>query len=103
MHEDGIGMARTFEAEFHGATDDVTRPHAGFFAWVDGAPAEGYRAHRTTTGGCGTSEPIGPGVQAGGTSGPIGPGLPARLRSRRPAPAAPGGVTPGPQDRKMVV
>ena len=48
MHEDGIGMARTFEAEFHGAVDDVTRPHAGFFSWVDGAPAEGYRAPRTT-------------------------------------------------------
>jgi putative radical SAM enzyme (TIGR03279 family) len=40
MHEDGIGMARTFEAEFHGSAGDVTRPAAGFFAWVDGAPAE---------------------------------------------------------------
>jgi len=48
MHEDGIGMARTFEAEFLGRTDDVVRPEAGFFAWVDGAPAEGYRAPRTT-------------------------------------------------------
>jgi len=48
MHEDGIGMARTFEAEFNGAVDEVTRPHAGFFAWVDGAPPEGYRAPRTT-------------------------------------------------------
>jgi NifB/MoaA-like Fe-S oxidoreductase len=58
MHEDGIGMARTFEAEFHGSADDVTRPAAGFFAWVDGAPAEGYRAPRTS-GSCGTSEPVG--------------------------------------------
>jgi len=48
MHEDGIGMARTFEAEFLGRADDVVRPEAGFFAWVDGAPAEGYRAPRTT-------------------------------------------------------
>ncbi len=47
MHEDGIGMARTFEAEFHGERDEVVTPAAGFFAWVDGAPAAGYRAPRT--------------------------------------------------------
>ncbi len=46
MHEDGVGMARTFEAEFRGETDVATRPASGFFAWVDGAPAEGYRAQR---------------------------------------------------------
>lgn len=46
MHEDGIGMARTFEAEFNGHSDGATRPASGFFAWVDGAPAEGYRAVR---------------------------------------------------------
>ena len=49
MHEDGIGMARTFEAEFTGTTGDVVGPKAGFFAWVDGAPAAGYRAPRTTS------------------------------------------------------
>jgi putative radical SAM enzyme (TIGR03279 family) len=48
MHEDGIGMARTFEQEFTGAVDTPTGPKAGFFSWVDGAPAEGYRAHKTT-------------------------------------------------------
>ncbi len=47
MHEDGVGMARAFEAEFRGAADSVTGPRSGFFAWVDGAPAEGYRAPRT--------------------------------------------------------
>jgi NifB/MoaA-like Fe-S oxidoreductase len=46
MHEDGIGMARTFEAEFTGMSTDGTGPRPGFFAWVDGAPAEGYRAPR---------------------------------------------------------
>ena len=46
MHEDGIGMARTFEAEFAGAADVATGTKAGFFAWVDGAPAEGYRSVR---------------------------------------------------------
>jgi len=47
MHEDGIGMARTLEAEFHDPTvTEPTGPRAGFFAWVDGAPADGYRAPR---------------------------------------------------------
>ncbi|HEV2766383.1 MAG TPA: DUF512 domain-containing protein [Acidimicrobiales bacterium] len=46
MHEDGIGMARTFEAELLGHAETPTGPEAGFFAWVDGAPAEGYRAPR---------------------------------------------------------
>lgn len=55
MHEDGIGMARTFELEFTGATDEVVAPAAGFFAWVDGAPAAGYRAPRTEPSGCGGS------------------------------------------------
>ncbi len=49
MHEDGIGMARTFEAEFTGTVDRPTGPKAGFFSWVDGAPAEGYRAARTVS------------------------------------------------------
>jgi putative radical SAM enzyme (TIGR03279 family) len=35
MHEDGIGMARTFEAEFTGSVDSSTGPRAGFFAAVD--------------------------------------------------------------------
>ncbi len=48
MHEDGVGMARTFEAEFHGRRAEPTGPRAGFFAWVDGAPAEGYRAPRAS-------------------------------------------------------
>ena len=51
QHENGIGMARTFEAEVRAALagDDVaaTGPRSGFFAWVDGAPADGYRAPRT--------------------------------------------------------
>ena len=50
MHEDGVGMARTFEAEFTGRSATTTGPKAGFFAWVDGAPAEGYRAPRTAPG-----------------------------------------------------
>ena len=48
QHENGIGMARTFAAEVRAALagHDVhaTGPRSGFFAWVDGAPADGYRA-----------------------------------------------------------
>jgi putative radical SAM enzyme (TIGR03279 family) len=48
MHEDGIGMARAFELEFTGQRSDGTGPRPGFFQWVDGAPAEGYRSPRGT-------------------------------------------------------
>jgi NifB/MoaA-like Fe-S oxidoreductase len=48
LHEDGIGMARSFEREFAGEVDTPIGPRAGFFAWVDGAPAAGYRAPRGT-------------------------------------------------------
>ncbi len=47
MHEDGIGMARAFELEFHGQSSTPIGPQSGFFAAVDGAPAAGYRAART--------------------------------------------------------
>ena len=49
MHEDGIGMARTFEREFLGLADHATGVRSGFFSWVDGAPADGYRAPRTAS------------------------------------------------------
>src|SRR4051794_29330861 len=47
QHENGVGMARTFELELLGDKSTGTGVHAGFFSWVDGAPAEGYRAPRT--------------------------------------------------------
>ncbi len=57
QHENGIGMARVFEAEVHdalaGAAMAPTGTRSGFFAWVDGAPAEGYHAPRHTGGGRG--------------------------------------------------
>ena len=54
QHENGIGMARTFYAEVEAAlagrrAEPVGAPAAargGFFQWVDGAPAEGYRSPR---------------------------------------------------------
>ena len=56
QHENGIGIARSFEAAFLG---DASRAHgarAGFFAWVDGAPAAGYRAPRSASGGSGGAD-----------------------------------------------
>ena len=53
MHEDGIGMARTFELEFNGAVASATGVQSGFFAAVDGAPATGYRAPRNPAGDTG--------------------------------------------------
>ncbi len=54
MHEDGIGMARTFEAEFAGRTDEATGVRRGFFAAVDAPPnPAAYTGLRTAT-SCGT-------------------------------------------------
>ncbi len=46
MHEDGIGMARAFEEALLGHSEGSPGVRSGFFAWVDGAPAGGYRAPR---------------------------------------------------------
>ena len=51
MHEDGIGMARTFELEFDGRAEEVTGVRSGFFAWADSEGSyEPYRGVRTTPG-----------------------------------------------------
>ena len=50
QHENGIGMARAFEAAFNGDSDRAFGVKPGFFASVDGAPATGYRAERTASG-----------------------------------------------------
>jgi putative radical SAM enzyme (TIGR03279 family) len=59
MHEDGIGMARTFELEFRGRAATATGVQRGFFAAVDAPAGEslppnpaaytGLRAHPATT------------------------------------------------------
>jgi putative radical SAM enzyme (TIGR03279 family) len=55
MHEDGVGMARTFELELLGLQEHATGAEAGFFAWADAGvdvdPAtdfEPYRGARAT-------------------------------------------------------
>jgi putative radical SAM enzyme (TIGR03279 family) len=62
MHEDGIGMARAFELEFTGRSTEGIGARPGFFQWVDGAPAEGYRAVRVSV--------RRPGVEAATTARP---------------------------------
>ena len=57
MTEDGVGMARAFESEFHSVEDGTasdlseewasTERSSGFFRSMEGAPALGYRAPRT--------------------------------------------------------
>ena len=47
QHENGIGMARAFEAAFQGDAGAAHGVRPGFFAWVEGAPAAGYRAPRS--------------------------------------------------------
>src|SRR5690606_37426362 len=47
MHEDGIGMARAFEAELDGTSEVGIGIQSGVFHSVDGAPPDGYRAPRT--------------------------------------------------------
>jgi NifB/MoaA-like Fe-S oxidoreductase len=53
MHEDGIGMARTFEQELFGLTDSTAGVEEGFFAWADASmdtdAYEPYRGPRAGT------------------------------------------------------
>ncbi len=82
MHEDGIGMARTFEAEFLGRTTRATGPQRGFFAAVD-APSNrppnpaSYTALRSSP-----TAPPSPVAPAGNGAQPS----PVVLRARRSSP-----------------
>jgi putative radical SAM enzyme (TIGR03279 family) len=59
QHENGLGMARAFEAAFGGDERAALGVRPGFFAAVDGAPAAGYRARRGTD-DPGTTNPAAP-------------------------------------------
>ena len=58
QHENGLGMARAFEAAFGGDEHAALGVRPGFFAAVDGAPAAGYRAPRTTDDMAGATEAL---------------------------------------------
>jgi NifB/MoaA-like Fe-S oxidoreductase len=83
MHEDGVGMARLFEAEFSGRAGTTTGPRSGFFAWVDGAPAEGYRAGRTD-GAVAVAPPTSRARGVAVLTGELGARVLAPLLDRRP-------------------
>jgi len=46
QHENGVGISRAFVDAFRGAGRGHAPRRSGFFQWVDGAPAAGYRAQR---------------------------------------------------------
>ncbi|BAN02867.1 DUF512 domain-containing protein [Ilumatobacter coccineus] len=86
MHEDGIGMARTFEREFHGHAVEATGPQRGFFAAVDAPPnPAAYTGLRTAV-------PCGSGDDAA-TGGTTAAATAVSLSPRRTAPI---GVLTGP-------
>jgi NifB/MoaA-like Fe-S oxidoreductase len=56
MHEDGVGMARTFEREFYGHVEEVTGTRRGFFAAVDAPPNP--TDYRTPCSGSAATSPV---------------------------------------------
>ncbi len=92
QHENGIGMARAFAAAFGGRADAAMGVRPGFFAWVDGAPAEGYRADREHRGPTGPGQP----QRAGPYDAPArAPAAAPVTLTPRPGPAAPVGIVTG--------
>ncbi|MEP1125718.1 MAG: DUF512 domain-containing protein [Ilumatobacter sp.] len=80
MHEDGIGMARTFEAEFNGTAADVTGVQRGFFASVDAPPnPAAYTGLRSSCSPDAAAAPV-----SGGHGGAVAQSI--SLRPRRTAP-----------------
>ena len=75
QQENGVGMAAAFAASFAGTTVMGAAHAGGFFASVDGAPAEGYRAPRWVGGpaAAGTDRA---GADAGGATAGLGGGSP---------------------------
>jgi putative radical SAM enzyme (TIGR03279 family) len=78
MHEDGVGMARRLWEEWAGDGDlpaagtGAAAVRGGFFAWVDGAPPDGYRARRAPAGPAGTGGPPPPTAPVGILTGTYG-------------------------------
>ncbi|MGO8876722.1 MAG: DUF512 domain-containing protein [Acidimicrobiales bacterium] len=80
QHENGIGMARAFELDLVGAGAPAGPPAlvggaghtTGFFQWVEGAPAEGYRAPRSSP----SAQPVGVSIGARASAGARAGGRP---------------------------
>ena len=84
MHEDGVGIARNFVEEFMGRSTEPTGTQAGFFSWVDGAPAAGYRApHLGCSAGGAPPQSNGTPTPSGSAAKTVIGGSPVTLRRRR--------------------
>jgi NifB/MoaA-like Fe-S oxidoreductase len=85
QHENGIGMARAFEADVRAALEGAPAagigPRAGFFAWVDGAPADGYRAPRVDDASSAARSTVAPAARVGIVTGQYGEQVLAPLLS----------------------
>jgi putative radical SAM enzyme (TIGR03279 family) len=79
MHEDGIGMARTFEMEFTGDAARTTGTRRGFFAAVDAGPSRAC-AEATAE----PALPPNPAAYTGLRAPPVA--APVAMRARRAAP-----------------
>ncbi len=79
QHENGLGMARAFEAAFGGDERAALGVRPGFFAAVDGAPASGYRA---PTGDRARRQPHPRMPRSPSSPGSTGPGCSARWSTR---------------------
>jgi putative radical SAM enzyme (TIGR03279 family) len=71
QHENGIGMVRAFEEAFTGNTAAAQGVRPGFFAWVDGAPAAGYRAPRAPSHGASAPEGVPTAIVTGTFAGSV--------------------------------
>ena len=93
QHENGLGMARAFEAAFGGDERAALGVRPGFFAAVDGAPATGYRASRSdrVAGRSPTGAPDAPIAILTGEYGARVLGTAGRLPGPRRHPAGAGG------------
>ena len=87
QHENGIGMARALEAAFHGDAGCAQGVRPGFFSWVDGAPASGYRAVRSTAAG-----PVAPAPSVAVVTGVFGAAVLAELLAPYLADGTPDGA-----------
>src|SRR3546814_820237 len=101
MHEDGVGMARTFELELFGEKADATGRQHGFFTWADGgavptaavaAPAAAARPAADGAGSLGTDYEPYRGTRATAD----------QLLQVRPSRRAPVGILTGPYGTRVL-
>jgi putative radical SAM enzyme (TIGR03279 family) len=86
QHENGIGMVQAFRAAYAGDTASAHGVRAGFFAWVEGAPPEGYRAPKTGPAGAAVGRRAADERPVGVLTGTFGDEVLAPLLAAHPRP-----------------